>query len=225
MMKSVPNRSKKQGSDLPKIEAKPLSISEQQLLFEMAKLIPSEQVIVEIASKTSESTEALSKGAKPDVKIFNLALYGNDRTENKVHGYENIPQVSVLNESVHVSIRHWKETIGLLAVINYQEYREVREAIVYWQRYLSPRVIIAVHNCHEPGPARAIKEFITDGGNFVIWKKVDDITAMVPDRCQHYWSIDSNEIGVCRNCGRKRNFRRLTRESLNLGTERRTTHK
>lgn len=175
-----------------------LSIAERELLFELAKNVPPEHVIVEIANKTSDATEALVRDAEIDSKrVYNLPLH-------------------------RALKRRWTETVGLLAVIGYQHCDEVKGAVICLQRYLSPDIVVVVYDRTQPGPARAIKELITDLGNFVLWQTVNNLTALVADRCQHYWVINSNEIGSCRHCGRNRNFKRLARETTSLGNKKTT---
>jgi hypothetical protein len=138
---------------------------------------------------------------------------------------EGTNNVTFLYESAYDLTRRWKKTVALLVVIGYQHYEEVKEVVVCWQGYLCPEAIIIIHNCHEPGPARAIEEFITDSGNFVLERTIDNMAALVIDKCQHHWVISSNEIGTCRNCGRKRNFKRLNREATNLRIRKRTLYR
>lgn len=210
-----------------------LSLAEHRLLYKLARSVSHEHVIVEIADKTSKVFETLVSGYDTDgARVYSLALYGKSDSAKKTANVEssrrdseNKGGVSILDESVYDLTRRWKETVGLLVVIGYQHSEEVREAIVCWQGCLSPGAIIVVHNCHEPGPAKAIKEFLDDGGNFVIRRAVDNMAALVVDKCRHYWTINSNEIGVCRNCGRKRNFRRLAREATSLGVKKRTMYR
>ena len=213
-----------------------LSIAEQELLYELAGKVSHQCVVVEIANKTYESTDALAKGASPGgIRIFNLALYGKNLSTRKVGksdsngslqgGISNTEKkngVTIFEESAYDLSLYWKENIGLLLVIGYQQYEEVREAVVCWQGSLSPNIVVVIHSCHEPGPARAIKEFLNDGGNFVLFREVGNMTAIVMDNCKHYWAINSNEIGICGNCGRKRNFGRLNRETTRLGIRKRT---
>jgi hypothetical protein len=216
-----------------------LSSAEQELLCEMASNISYQHVVVEIANKAYESTEALARGAQlAGARVFNLALYGRkDSSEKSPGGDSDTGVVSHMNlsegtniatflyESVYDLTRRWKESVALLVVIGYQSYEEVREAVICWQGYLCPEAIIVTYNCHEPGPARAIKEFITDGGNFILERTIDNMAALAIDKCQHHWIISSDEIGICRNCGRKRNFGRLAREATNLGIRRRTSYR
>jgi hypothetical protein len=210
-----------------------LTSDEQELLYEMAEQVSHQCVVVEIANKTYESTDALVKGASSGgIRIFNLALHGKNLSTGKVgksssngglQGGISNPEikngVTIFKESAYGLSPYWKETIGLLLVIGYQQYEEIREA---WQGSLSPNIVVVIHSCHEPGPARAIKEFLNDGGNFVLFREVNNMTALVMDNCKHYWAINSNEIGICGNCGRKRNFGRLNRETTRLGTRKRT---
>jgi len=230
---------KEKKKELPKAIDSRLSIGEQELLCELARHVSPEHIIVEIANKTSESTEALARGAQSSGgRVFNLTLYGKGDSTNKttngdsdaklhdsIRETESMTSVTILDGSVYDLTRRWKEIVGLLVVIGYQHYEEVREAVVCWQECLPPDVVVVVHNCCEPGPARAVKELIADCGNFVTWRVVDNLTVLVADKCQHYWVINTNEIGSCRHCGRKRNFKRLAREATSLGVKKRTTRR
>ncbi|MDD5501432.1 MAG: hypothetical protein PHH57_07125 [Candidatus Omnitrophica bacterium] len=216
-----------------------LSTAELDLLCELERKVPPQHVVVEVANKTYESTEALITGNQLGrTRVFNLALYGKDhstpkaaktnsdtRLQDEIKEAETTNCATILNESAYDLSRRWRETIGLLIVIGYQNSEEIREAVVCWQGYLSADITVVIHNCHEPGPAKAIKEFLTDGGNFILYREVGNMTALVMDRCQHHWTINSSEIGICHNCGRKRNFRRLNREATNLGIRKRTSHR
>jgi hypothetical protein len=213
-----------------------LSFAEQQLFCALASDISHCHVVVEIANKAYESTKALASGAQSaGTRVFNVALYsqkalseksGSDsdaRLDSETRRDERTNTVTFLDESAYDLSRRWKDTVALLLVIGYQHYQEVREAIVSWQPHLCPEAVVVIHNCHELGPARAIKEFISDGGNFVLKQTIDNVAVLVMDKCQHYWVIGSNEIGICRNCGRERNFRRLNRQATSLGIRKRTS--
>jgi len=220
-----------QEEEIPKESEVRFSFAERELLCELARNVSPQHVVVEIADKVNESTEALAKGAQQvGARVFNLALYGKNDPIKKpddarlrvgISEIENVNGITILNGSTYDLPRRWQETIALLVVTGYAQYEEVREAVVCWQGHLSPEAVIVVHNCYELGTAKAIRELITDGGNFVILQSVDNMTVLVMDNCQHYWAINSNEIGICRFCGRKRNFRRLAKEANNLGNRRR----
>ncbi|MDD5289437.1 MAG: hypothetical protein PHY28_10055 [Dehalococcoidales bacterium] len=206
-----------------------LSRAERDLLYDLAKRVPSEQTIVELARNPSESTLALVGGAAiGNAGVFNLDLDGsgsNNETDDRDDGILDVEipcGVTVFKSGIYELIRYWNKTIGLLAVIGYQQSEDVREAITCWQGHLSPDVAIAVYDYNEPGPAKAIRELLTDCGNFILKQVVDNMAIIVMDKCQHYWIINSIQMGVCKNCGRKRNFRRLVREAANLGFKKRT---
>jgi len=223
--------------EIPLEKGDSLSIAELDLLCELAGKVHPRCAVMEIANQAYESTEALARGVQPvGTGVFNLSLYGRNQSsktagrdsdgfENRTTGVEKASGVTFSDGSVYDLSRRRRETIGLLLVIGYQYYEEVREAVVCWQGLLVPETVIIIHNCHEPGPARAIREFITDGGNFVLQQSIDNMAVLVMDRCQHYWAINSNEVGICRNCGRKRNFGRLNREIASLGIRKRTSHR
>lgn len=209
-----------------------LSIRERELLSELVKNISSECVIVVIGENTSELSDTLVSGAEIDgVKIYSFALSGRSysirQTDNiilhgGIHEAKNNNVVIILTENAYDLTRRWKETVGLLVIIGYQLHEEVREAVVFWQGYLSPEAIIVVQNRFEPGPAKAINEFAADGGNLLVWRSVDNLTAMLVDKCQHYWAINSKDIGICRSCGRIRNFKRLQKEATETKNIKRT---
>jgi hypothetical protein len=212
-----------------------LSIAECTLLREMAGNISPQHVVVELANNIYESTEALSRGAQQvGARVFNLALFGRsdsitrfDNTEfnSGINESENTIDVTILSGSAYDLSRRWQEIVALLVVTGYQEYEKVREAIICWQEYLSPEAFIVVHNCHEPGPAQAIKEFHTDVGNFLIQNIIYNMTVLEIDKCRHYWVINSSEIGICRCCGRQRNFKKMMKVVDAVGVRRRQAEK
>jgi len=221
-----------QEEEIPKESEVRFSFAERELLCELARNVSPQHVVVEIADKVNESTEALAKGAQQvGARVFNLALYGKNDPIKKpddarlrvgIREIENVNGVNILSGSAYDLTRRWQETIALLVVTSYMQYEEVREAVVFWQGYLSPEAIIVVQNRFEPGPAKAINELAADGGNLLVWRSVDNLTAMLVDKCQHYWAINSKDIGICRSCGRIRNFKRLQKEATETKNIKRT---
>jgi hypothetical protein len=217
--------------ELPK-EGNTLSINERELLGRLAERVPPESVIVEISDDTSEITGTLAGGAdNGGIRVFHLPLHGNDYRARKTDSIklqrgisktEKTNGVTILHEGAYGLSRHWKATIGLLVVAGYHRYEETREAVVCWQGHLSPDVAVVIHNCHESGPARTVEELVNHCGNFVVSQAIGDLTVLVEDKCQHHWVINSNEVGACRTCERKRDFRRLDRETISLRIMKRT---
>ncbi len=211
-----------------------LSRVEGELLFELAGDILDQHIVIEIANKAYEPAEGLARGVHPiGTRAVNTALSSSNRPydkstrEDSADGVvnrikaENASGVTLLHGSAYDLSLHWKEPIGLLVMIGYQYYEDVREAIACWQMYLAPNAIVVIHDCHEPGPAKVIKEFSTDGGNLIIRQIVENMTVLGIDTCQHHWTINSREIGICRKCGRKRDYRRLAREATNIKIKKR----
>ena len=118
-----------------------------------------------------------------------------------------------LHETSEEAARRWKEKIGLLWINTSHEYEDVKKVILSWQRHLYPNAIVAVHGCNQPGPSQVVKECLGDLGYFTFEQSVDTTMVVRLDKCIHYWIIDSLEIGICKYCGRKRNFRRLSRKA------------
>jgi hypothetical protein len=220
----------KKDMKLPKEIDNRLSIAEQELLYELARNVSCQQVVVEMTNRTSESTEALVRGARSSgARVFNLTLYSkNQYIKKAAHGdsdtrlrdgtceTERKNEMTIPIGSAYDLTRGWKESVGLLVVVGHQHYDEIRKAFLCWQGHLSPEVAVVIHNCHEFGPARAIKELASDGGNFLLGQSVENLVVLIRDRCQHYWVISSDDVGSCRHCGRKRNFKRLGREENSL---------
>lgn len=207
-----------------------LNVAEYEMLRELAAKVNSGNAVLEIADTLYESTQALAKGARPnDTKVFNIALYGrNQFCKNSDALFENhTKNVGITNGIISLDgraydlSRYWKITIGLLAVMGYQQYEDVRKAVICWQEKLSSDGVVVIYNCQEAGPAKAIKELTTDFGNLLTLQIIDNLTTLGRDRCQHHWIINPDETGVCQLCGRRRNFKRLYKEAFSLGIGRR----
>jgi hypothetical protein len=64
-----------------------------------------------------------------------------------------------------------------------------------------------------PGPERAIKELVGDGGNFLVDGITGSVTTLLFDKCLHYWAINTYDFGQCQKCGRDRNFKRIQKDT------------
>ena len=125
------------------------------------------------------------------------------------------------HEAAEDAARRWKGNIGLLWINTSYEYEDIKRVIITWQRHLSPDARVAIQGCDQPGAGRVIRESIGSLGDFTYEQSVDTTTVLTIDACTHYWIINSDEIGICKYCGRKRNFNRLMRETLEPETGRR----
>ena len=179
-----------------------VSGSEGELLFKLARGVPVGQVIVALNSSEDEAAAWLARGA-------------NEAIGNNVHS------INIRDADYETMSRRCKEKVGLLWYDASCEYDDVREALLSWRRHLSAGARVVLHGYQRPGVARVIREFSGSYGNFVFIDSVGTIAVLAVDRCVHYWVIDCNEFGICRYCGRKRNFKRMSSESSQTETRKR----
>jgi len=217
-----------------------ISDAEGELLYRLAKDVPEGQAIVEIGRGKDKSTVWLAKGSEAGEKnkVYSIASHKGSLDhvkvdEDNIHTefIANLNKAGVqdtvvsLNEPSEEAIRRWKDKIGLLWINTSHEYEDVKKVILSWQRHLSPNAIVAVHGCNQPGPSKFVKECLGDLGYFTFEQSVDTTMVVRIDKCIHYWIIDSHEIGICKYCGRKRNFKRLSREATESEPEKRQAGK
>jgi len=179
-----------------------VSDSEGELLYKLVRGVPVGQVIVALSSGEDEATAWLARGA-------------NEATGNNVHS------VNIRDADYETMSRRCKEKVGLLWHNASCEYEDVMKALLSWQRHLSAEAMVVLQGYQRPGVARVIREYIGSYGNFVFIDSVGTIAVLAVDRCVHYWVIDCNQFGICRYCGRKRNFKRMSSESSQTETKKR----
>ncbi len=215
-----------------------ISDAEGELLYRLAKAVPEGQAIVEVGRGKGKSTVWLAKGSEAGDKnkVYSIASHKGSPDhvnvdEENMHTEFILTKARVqdtvvsLHETSEDAARRWKEKIGLLWINTSHEYEDVKKVILSWQRHLSPNAIVAVHGCNQPGPSQAVKECLGNLGYFTFEQSVDTTMVVTVDKCIHYWIINSLEIGICKYCGRKRNFRRLSREATETETKRREAGK
>jgi hypothetical protein len=179
-----------------------VSRSECELLYTLARGVPVGQVIVSLSSGEDEAATWLARGT-------------NGATGRKVHS------VNTRDANYEPMSWRWKEQIGLLWYAASCEYEDVGKALLSWQRRLSPEAKVVLRGYDQPGVARVIREYIGSYGNFVFVDSVGATAVLAIDRCVHYWVIDYNEFGICKYCGRKRDFKRLRSWSSEIETKKR----
>ena len=197
------------------------------MLYELAKIVPSNQAIVEIACGQGEVAKCLARGAQAGQgnKVNKIILYPAKEpgtTSDSIHTRETTENdsdttgtrgtVITLTASADDAANRWREQIGLLVISDVNEYEDVKRVFLCWQRYLSQDARVTIYDCSKPGPARAVREQVGDCGNFTSIRSVGATVVLALDRCRHHWIINSDEIGTCKYCERKRNFKRLARE-------------
>ena len=224
------------GQPTDEIEGR-LSTAEYEMLFELAKIVPSNQAIVEITCGQGEVAKCLAGGAQAGQgnKVNRIILHPANEagtTSDSIHTRETTKNdsdtmgtrgtVITLQASVDDAAKRWKEQIGLLVISDVNEYEDVKRVFLCWQRCLSQDARVTIFDCSKPGPARAVREQVDDCGNFTSIRSVGATVVLALDRCQHHWIINSDEIGICKYCKRKRNFKRLAREIASLEIGQRT---
>lgn len=177
-----------------------VSGSEGELLYKLARGVPAGQVIISLDSGEEEVAAWLVQGA-------------NGATGNSLHSF------NICGADYKTMGLRCKDKVGLLWYNTSCEYDDVRKAFLSWQRHLSPEAIVVLQGYQLPGVARFIREHIGSYGNFIFINSVGTIAVLAIDKCVHYWAIDCNEFGICRHCGRKRNFRRMSSESSKTGAK------
>lgn len=183
-----------------------LSLGECELLCTLARSVPAGQAIVALSSGEDEAATWLAQGA-------------NEATGNNVHN------VNMCDADYEEKSRRWKEKVGLWWYNASCEYEDVRKALLSWQRHLSPEARIVLRGYDQPGVARVIKEYIGSYGNFILVDSVGTVAVLAVDRCVHYWVIDCKDFGICRYCGKKRDFKRMRNRSSQMETKRRIKHR
>ena len=217
-----------------------ISDAEGELLYRLAKAVPEGQAIVEVGRGKDKSIVWLAKGSEAGEKnkVYSIASHEGSPDHVKVDEENmhtefiaNLTKARVqdtvvsLHETSEEAARRWKEKIGLLWINTSHEYEDVKKVILSWQRHLYPNAIVAVHGCNQPGPSKVVKRCLGNLGYFTFEQSVDTTMVVTVDKCIHYWIIDSHEIGICKYCGRKRNFKRLSREATETETEKRQAGK
>ncbi len=212
-----------------------ISDAEGELLYRLAKDVPEGQAIVEVGRGKDKSTVWLVKGSEAGEKnkVYSIASHKGSLDHVKVDEENmhtefiaNLTKARVqdtvvsLHETSEEAARRWKEKIGLLWINTSHEYEDVKKVILSWQRHLYPNAIVAVHGCNQPGPSQVVNECLGNLGYFTFEQSVDTTMVVTVDKCIHYWIIDSHEIGICKYCGRKRNFRSLRIEDTKTETKR-----
>jgi len=200
-----------------------LSDSEGELLYKLAKSVPSGQAIVEIGSWKGKSTVWLAKGAEAGQKNKVHSIDPHSGSEAHINGGEtntypafigNLTKAGVQDIVVPLvktpaeAAKRWRKGIGLLSIDAVHEYEDVKRDLLSWELHLLPGARVAFHDCDQAGPAQVVKEYINHSKDFTIVQHVATIVVAVKSKCIHHWMIDSSNFGVCKYCGRQKNFGR-----------------
>jgi len=200
-----------------------LSDSEGELLYNLAKGVPSGQAIVELGSWKGRSTVWLAKGTEAGQrnKVHSIDPHSGSKThisEGETNTYpafiNNLTKAGVQDIVVPLvktsaeAVKRWREGIGLLWIDATHEYEDVKRDFLSWEPHLLPGARVAFHDCDQAGPAQVVKEYINHSNDFIIVQHVATIVVAEKSKCVHHWVINSNNIGVCKYCGRQKKFGR-----------------
>ncbi|GAG70862.1 unnamed protein product [marine sediment metagenome] len=215
-----------------------LSDSEGELLYELAKKVPSGQAIVEISSWKGKSTVWLAKGTEAGQrnKVHSVDPHSGSKahiSEGETNTYpafvDNLTKAGVQDIVVPLvktsaeAVERWREGIGLLWIDAMHEYEDVKRDFLSWEPHLLPGARVAFHDCDQAGPAQVVKEYINHSNGFTIVRHVATIVVAEKSKCIHHWVIDSNNFGVCKYCGLKRDFGKLRQKQREKATEKQAT--
>ena len=204
-----------------------LSDSEGELLYKLAKSVPSGQAIVEIGSWKGKSTVWLAKGTEAGQrnKVHSVDPHSGttlhmkeDETNTYPAFINNLTKAGVQDIVVPLvktsaeAVKRWREGIGLLWIDAMHDYDDIKRDFLSWEPYLLPGARVAFHDCDQAGPAQVVKEYINHSNDFTIVQHVATIVVAEKSKCIHHWVIDSNNFGVCKYCGLKRDFGKLQQE-------------
>lgn len=162
-----------------------LSKEEARLLFETAKRIPDNGVIVEIGSWKGKSTIFLATGSRTSgrAKIYAIDPHRGDYTNRSVKSKlvsslgdfkNNINNAQVDDLIVPVAkksedaAKGWNKKINLLFIDGLHDYESVKKDYLLWSKYLVPGGRIMFHDayCGHEGVARLVQECVVQNGDY-----------------------------------------------------------
>ena len=207
-----------------------------ELLYRLARDVPEAQVIVEVGRGKGKSTIWLAKGSEAGNRnnVYSFSSQKESLDHVKASGENmnteftaSLEKAGVQNALISFypdheeTARRWKKKIGLLWVNTSGEYEDVKEILLSWERHLSTDAMVVVHGCDQRGTGQVIKEHVGSLGDLMHKQSVDATMVLTFDKCMHYWIINSHEIGLCKHCGRTRDFKRMRSESSQTDTRKR----
>jgi hypothetical protein len=200
-----------------------------ELLYGLARDVPEGQAIVEVGRGKGKSTVWLVRGSEAGKKNKVFSFSSQKESPDSVNAVfnTNLAEAGIQDtlvsrhEAAEEAARRWNGYVGLLWVNTSHEYEDIKRVILVWQRHLSPDARIAVLGCDQPGADRVIRENVGSLGDFTYEQSVDTTKVLAIDKCTHYWIINSDEIGICKYCRRKRDFKRMRSESSQMETRKR----
>ena len=208
-----------------------LSDSEGELLYRLAKEVPSGQAIVELGSWKGKSTVWLAKGTEAGQrnKVYSIDSHSGSKahiSEGETNTYpafiNNLTKAGVqgivvpLVKTSTEAVKRWQEGIGLLWIDATHEYEDVKHDFLSWERHLLPGARVAFHDCDQAGPAQVVKEYLNHSNDFTIVQHVDTIIVAGKSKCIHHWIINERDIGTCIKCGAVKDFGALLGEKKKL---------
>ena len=167
-----------------------LSNAEGELLYLLAKEVPSGQAIVELGSWKGKSTVWLDKGAQSGQgnTVYSIDPHRGSEThvsegEEDTYGrFLNNPTKAGVKEIVvplvaasHQVAKGWQKEVGLLWIDASHRYEGVKRDFLSWKPHLASAAVVVFHDCNQPGPARVVDEYVDSSSDFTTLVEVDTI--------------------------------------------------
>jgi predicted O-methyltransferase YrrM len=167
-----------------------LSNAEGEILYLLAKQVPSGQAIVELGSWKGKSTIWLAKGAQSGQgnKVYSIDPHHGSEThvsegEEDTYGefLNNLAKAGVKEIVVpivgasHQVAKWWQRKVGLLWIDASHRYEDVKRDFLSWKSHLASAGIVAFHDCNQPGPAGVVNKYVGRSDDWIIWGEVDSM--------------------------------------------------
>ena len=149
-----------------------LSVPEGAVLFDLATMVPSPLVIIEVGSYRGKSTTALALGARPGVRVYafdphekhvgsNGGVYGPgdlvafNETMRRANTFATIFPMSCGTDLVAGS---WKKPAGLVFIDGDHTYEGCRADADGWIPHINNGGVLALDDVNLEGPKRVMEE-------------------------------------------------------------------
>ncbi|NLE09493.1 MAG: class I SAM-dependent methyltransferase [Dehalococcoidales bacterium] len=203
----------------------------EKLLYELAAQVQDGEVIVEFRTGEKESTFHLAEGSLAGNGCPVYAIEYRSADEDEEEGASSVRRVPANGENSTIvnvsyadsadSVKRWRKKIGLLVLHLPADYDDARRVFMDWNRHLSEHARVIIYHGEQPELIRLLEDCLGNLGDFTTELRTGTLAVIRVDECTHHWIINSREIGVCRLCGRVRNFKKIMKEANSAGMRQR----